>query len=460
MKGALILSMVVKALGAVLEIGSQVIITRFGSVELFGEYSFMVSVAEIVCWVFFSGIVKTNAFWIANGYDLRPWRKKFFVFYALPVVIILAMLLGLGYSALAALAVFAGLGYALQMDFSSISLAFKRYKFFLTGEYVVSRIVILFGALTLSFFDALNEASVVVLYALGYIASVSFFIIGGHGSEGGLKHLSEQNERGLARQTAIFQATDVANGLVNQAPTIIQYAFAGAFQAGVLSVVLVTKKIISFVAGPTAKVYLPEFARLYGEKDFEGLKRVYSDIVVLQLCFVLPICLVMIGAPDAILSIYNPQLEQYGSYMQFASVIFFVMVLFGPQGNLLSMTGRERIEAGTKGVSLVAMIVTMAATFGDPLFVMYGIAAQVIVDSFGKLWFVTRAVGGFPIGVSSAFKLVLPFALCLGVVELAGFSGILRLVLALVLACVLCVVLVLLFYWKEIKERLKGRLLR
>lgn len=454
MKGALVLSMVVKALGAVLEIASQVVITRFGGVDLFGHYSFNVSIAEIICWVFFSGLVKTNAYWVANGYDLRGWRRRYFLLYALPVVIILAASLGLIYSAIAVVAVAAAFGYALQMDFSSISLAFKHYRFFLTGEYVVSRLVILIGVVLLVATGLLNIATVTVLYALGYVASVSFFIAGGKGSEDGLKKLAKSKERSLVRQTAVFQATDVANGLVNQAPIIIQYAFAGAFQAGVLSVVLVTRKIISFVAGPTAKVYLPEFAKLYGERDYDGLKRVYSDIIILQLCFVLPICLVMVGAPESILAIYNPTLKDYGSYMQFASCIFFLMVLFGPQGNLLSMTGAERIEATTKWVSLVAMVLTMAVTFGDPLFVMYGIAAQVVVDSFGKLWFVSKAVGGFPIGVKDALKLSLPFAICLLIVGLSGFSSIQRLLLAAVLAAVLCAFLIVLFYRDEIVARL------
>ena len=454
MKGALVLSMVVKALGAVLEIASQVVITRFGGVDLFGHYSFNVSIAEIICWVFFSGLVKTNAYWVANGYDLRAWRRRYFLLYALPVVIILAASLGFIYSAIAVVAVTAAFGYALQMDLSSISLAFKHYRFFLTGEYVVSRLVILVGVVGLASAGLLNIATVTVLYALGYVASVSFFIVGGKGSEDGLAKLAKSKERGLVRQTAVFQATDVANGLVNQAPIIIQYAFAGAFQAGVLSVVLVTRKIISFVAGPTAKVYLPEFAKLYGERDYAGLKRVYSDIIILQLCFVLPICLVMIGAPESILAIYNPSLKEYGSYMQFASCIFFLMVLFGPQGNLLSMTGRERIEAATKWVSLVAMVLTMAVTFGDPLFVMYGIAAQVVVDSFGKLWFVSRAVGGFPIGVKDAIMLGLPFVICLLIVELSGFSSIQRLLLAAVLAAALCAFLIVLFYRDEIVTRL------
>lgn len=454
MKGALVLSMVVKAFGAVLEIASQVVITRFGGVDLFGHYSFNVSIAEIICWVFFSGLVKTNAYWVANGYDLRAWRRRYFLLYALPVVIILAASLGFIYSAIAVVAVAAAFGYALQMNLSSISLAFKHYRFFLTGEYVVSRLVILTGVVVLAETGLLNIATVTVLYALGYVASVSFFIVGGKGSEDGLKKLAKFKERSLVRQTAVFQATDVANGLVNQAPIIIQYAFAGAFQAGVLSVVLVTRKIISFVAGPTAKVYLPEFAKLYGERDYAGLKRVYSDIIILQLCFVLPICLVMIGAPESILGIYNPSLKEYGSYMQFASCIFFLMVLFGPQGNLLSMTGRERIEAATKWASLVAMVLTMAVTFGDPLFVMYGIAAQVVVDSFGKLWFVSRAVGGFPIGVKDAIKLGLPFAICLLIVELSGFLSLQRLLLAAVLAAALCAFLIVLFYRDEIVARL------
>lgn len=457
MKAALVLSMALKALGAVLEIAGQIVITRLGSVELFGEYSFNVAIAEMVCWVFFSGIVKVNAFYVANGYDLRAWRRKYFLLFVFPVIIVLAAGFGLLWSAAAAVAVLAALGYAFQMNLSSIALGCRKYRVSLLGEYLVSRLVIVAGALVLAWTNRLTPMSVTVLYALGYVGSVAFFLIVRSKVRQGDLELSSAQRKMLPRQTLTFQMTDVANGLVNQAPTIVQYLFAGAFQAGVLSVVLVTRKVISFVAGPTAKVYLPEFARLYGEGDFTGLKRVYSDIVILQMCFVLPICLVMVGASSEILSIYNPALAEYGSYMQFASLIFFVMVLFGPQGNFLSMTGKEHVEAWMKWASLAAMVVAMALTFGDPLFVMYGIAAQVLVDSFGKLYFVMRAVGGFPIGIRDALKLAIPFACALAVLCASGLSGATKLGAACGMACLLCAVLVFAFYGDAIRKRLSRK---
>ena len=351
----------------------------------------------------------------------------------------------------------AALGYAFQMDLSSIALGCRKYRVSLLGEYLVSRLVIVAGALVLAWANRLTPMGVTVLYALGYVGSVAFFLIVRSRVRQGNLELSAAQRKMLPRQTLTFQMTDVANGLVNQAPTIVQYLFAGAFQAGVLSVVLVTRKVISFVAGPTAKVYLPEFARLYGEGNSAGLKRVYSDIVILQMCFVLPICLVMVGASSEILSIYNPALAEYGSYMQFASLIFFVMVLFGPQGNFLSMTGKEHVEAWMKWASLAAMVAAMALTFGDPLFVMYGIAAQVLVDSFGKLYFVVRAVGGFPIGIRDALKLGIPFVCALAALCASGLSGVAKLGSACGMACLLCAVLMLSFYGSSIRKRLSRK---
>ena len=457
MKAALVLSMVLKAFGAVLEIAGQVVITRLGGVELFGEYSFNVAIAEMVCWVFFSGIVKVNAFYVANGYDLRAWRHRYFLFFVLPITVILAAGFGLLWSAAAAVAVLAALGCAFQMNLSSIALGCRKYRVSLVGEYLVSRFVIVAGALALAWAGCLTPMGVTVLYALGYVGSVAFFLVARSRVRQGDFELNAAQRKALPRQTLTFQMTDVANGLVNQAPTIVQYLFAGAFQTGVLSVVLVTRKVISFVAGPTAKVYLPEFARLYGEGDFAGLRRVYSDIVILQMCFVLPICLVMVGASSEILAIYNPVLAEYGSYMQFASLIFFVMVLFGPQGNFLSMTGKEHVEAWMKWASLAAMVAVMALTFGDPLFVMYGIAAQVLVDSLGKLCFVMRAVGGFPIGIRDALKLGVPSACALVVICASGLSGIARLGVACGMAFLLCAVLVLTFYGDAIRRRLSRK---
>lgn len=454
MKSALVISILVKGFGALFEIAAQVLITRFGSVALFGEYNFYVSVAEIICWLLFSGIVKLNAYYVANGQDISQFRRKFWLVFALPITILLSALGGLAYSALFAIVVAGSYCYGMQLNLSSVFLACGRYKVSLFGEYLVSRAVLLIGVVAMIAFGTLGVDQLVAIYILGFVTSVCFFIAKKQHFEIAVNPIKSEGYGEVLRKQVRFQLTDVANGLINQAPVIVQYLFSGAFQAGVLSVVLVTRKVISFIAGPTAKIYLPEFARSYGRGDLSGLRKTYREIVLLQMCFVLPICLVVIGAPESLLAIYNQQLVEYGLWMRAAAGVFMVMVLFGPQGNLLSMVGQERIEMWSKWLSLAVMVTVMALTFGDPMFVFYGIAAQVVADAAAKLIFLIRVLGGFPIGLADWFRLGLPFLTMTLVVAWLPFGAMLKLVLSGFFAVALCVTLVLLFFRHSIASRL------
>lgn len=445
----------VKGLGAIIEMANQVLITRFGGVALFGEYNYYVSAAEIICWVFFSGIVKINALHVANGEDVSHFRRGYLLYFAVPVTLVLSML-SAWFSPLLMLSTVAALLYACQMDLSSYCLAMKYYKLSLCGEYLVSRLVILIGVLILIKSAGLSTVTLIFVYTLGYVASIIFFLITRHTVSGVNQVTKGISNKKLIRQYLTFQMTDVANGLINQSPVIIQYAFSGAYQAGVLSVVLVAKKVISFVAGPTAKVYLPEFAKRYHEGDMAGLRKTYREIVLLQLCFVMPICVVMLGASKGLLTVYNSELADYDGYLRFASIIFLVMVIFGPQGNLLSMAGQERVEAVTKWVSLAAMVIVMAVTYGDSLFVMYGIAAQTIVDAFAKLFFIIRLLHGFPLGITDWAKLLLPSAVCLVILKVASLGVWAELALACLLAVALCIVCLASFFGSEIAAKLHG----
>lgn len=449
MKTALVLSIAIKAIGALLEIANQVLIARFGGVELFGTFNFYVSLIEIVCWVCFSGIIKTNVYYISIGKDVKRFRAGFFALFALPLVILLSIVASL-YSLLMVVAMVAALLYAYQMSASSVLLAFRCYKVSLIGEYIISRLVMIVGVVVLLIAGTMNETALIAVYALGFAVAVLYFMLakrlrGVPLEKGELPELGE-----VVKKQASFQLTDVGNGLVNQAPVIVQFVFAGAFQAGVLSVILVAKKIISFIAGPTSKIYLPEFAKRYNEGDFVGLREVYREIVLLQMCFVLPICLIIMGAPDAVLSIYNPRLTGYAGYLQLAACIFFIMVAFGPQGNLLSMVGKEAIETRTKWVSIAVMALVMAATFSSDLFVLYGIAAQMVVDSFAKLYFVAKELGTFPISLSDWFKVLGPFTVLLVAARLLPFGMYANLGIVGLMALFLVAMEVLMFFGGQV----------
>lgn len=61
-----LLSVILKGLGAVLEVLLQVMITRMLGLAGYGTYSTWVSAADLVYWVLFSGITKCNTFYLSN----------------------------------------------------------------------------------------------------------------------------------------------------------------------------------------------------------------------------------------------------------------------------------------------------------------------------------------------------------------------------------------------------------
>lgn len=454
MKTALIISVFIKVFGSLFEIVNQILITRFGGVSLFGEYSFYIALIDIICWVIFSGIVKTNAFYISNGKDIRSFHKRFYFLLALPLVILSTLVLG-HYSVFLSIVVIGAYLYGIQMNLSSILLAHGKYRVSLFGEYLLSRVTIFILVLVLISTNTLSAFALVLSYSIGFLVSVTFFLIKCHDINHEGTVLTQLEKKKLIRRRVNYQLTDVANGLITQLPMIVQYLFAGAFNAGVLSVVLVARKLINFIGGPAVKVYLPDFAKRWSSRDIFGLKKSYREVVLLQMCFILPVSLILIASPEAILAIYSPELEPYTDYLQFAALVFLFMVMFGPQGNLLSMAEQESKETWTKWLSLAAMIGVMALTSHDEKFVLYGIAAQALVDALLKYGAVCKTLQGAPIKVSDWLILFIPFALLVYILTSLSLDTTEQLLCSCLGAIVLCVFESLVFFRSQISNKAK-----
>ena len=57
-----ILSVILKGIGAVLEIALQILLTKLIGLSGYGSYSTWISGADLLFWVFFSGLIKCNTF--------------------------------------------------------------------------------------------------------------------------------------------------------------------------------------------------------------------------------------------------------------------------------------------------------------------------------------------------------------------------------------------------------------
>ena len=113
-------------------------------------------------------------------------------------------------------------------------------------------------------------------------------------------------------------------------PILLQYFFTGAFEAGIVSVVLMVKKLVNFISGPTAKVFLPEFSRMYHAGDKAGIKRCYASIMRIQMLFAGSMAVVLVGYPQVLLSILAEELLPYTKQFVGCALVFILIATLGP----------------------------------------------------------------------------------------------------------------------------------
>ena len=78
----LLMSILLKGLGAVLEILLQIAITRGIGVSGYGIYTTWINAADLIFWCLFSGIVKCNTFYLSGQQtSLKDFKRTPIVFH-------------------------------------------------------------------------------------------------------------------------------------------------------------------------------------------------------------------------------------------------------------------------------------------------------------------------------------------------------------------------------------------
>ena len=293
-----LLSVILKGLGAVLEVLLQVMITRMLGLAGYGTYSTWVSAADLVYWVLFSGITKCNTFYLSNkGTELRRFKAKYYSCYVLPVLTTLALVLALekGRGGYTVIALITGMEL-LVMDHSSTMMAQGQPGCALFGEYVLGRLFLVLGTLVLYKTERLSLGTLLALYVIQYAGILVLFLI----------KRDREPRRDISKELSLrkwgsYQRADLIQALISQMPILLQYFFTGAFEAGIVSVVLMVKKLVNFISGPTAKVFLPEFSRMYHAGDKAGIKQCYASIMRIQMLFAGSMAVVLVGYPQVLL---------------------------------------------------------------------------------------------------------------------------------------------------------------
>lgn len=392
-------SVVLKGLGAVLEILLQIVITAHLGVSGYGTYSAWINFADLLFWVFFSGIVKCNTFYLSGRETtIRSFKKRYLLGYAIPVLTAAAVIGALfGRSAMLAAVPVITLLELLVMDRSSTLITRGRSGVSLIGEYVLGRLTLVLGTAALGMAGVLGLPALLCLYVLQYLIVIAFFLL----KQGRGKVYEDISAEVSLQKWGAYQRSDLMHAMIEQMPVVMQYFFSGAFEAGVVSVVLLVKKLINFISGPTAKIFLPEFSRLYHAGEHDRIRGVYGSIMRIQMLVVGPLAVVLLAFPRVILGILAQELVSYDWLFMGCSVIFLLVATLGPCGGILQMTGNEKMDNRIRLYALVLMAAVMVLTARDAYFVLYGLCVQVAAEAAAKYVYICRWMKRAPTGLGS-----------------------------------------------------------
>ena len=381
-----------------LEILIQIVITRTIGVGGYGTYSNWVNVVDLIYWILFSGLVRCNTFYLSDlNVSIGAFRKKYYLRYVLPLLAAAAAVSLILHRPFLCLILAAVLLELLVQDRSSTYMARRRSTTALFGEYVLGRAVLLIGIVVLFRLPLQGEALpyLMSLYLAQFALILLYFWLSRrpetHPVEGSVS----------LRKLARFQRADIMVSLITFAPVVLQYAAVGAFEAGVVSIVMIVKRLVNFISGPAAKIFLPEFSRAYQAGNMEAIRASYSSIMRIQMLFVGPLSVVLIGFPHVVLRILAHELIPYSGLFVMCAACFLLSAALGPSAGLMQMTNHEKQDNLYRETALLVMILIFVILRKNPFFVLYGLCAQTAIEAVGKFIFISRWMGSTPVPVKT-----------------------------------------------------------
>lgn len=398
-----LISVILKGIGALLEILLQILITKEIGINGYGTYSAWINAADLLFWVLFSGLVKCNTFYL-SGRDstISAFKKKYYGLYVFPLLTIAVVAVIMISRNIAPCFVLIIVGLELLvLDCSSTLIARGRSIKSLIGEYILGRFVLVIGILLLKNKSKLNIYSLLTLYIVQYVLILIFFLIRNKKGEGNYKDISDKVS---VEKWCAYQRSDLMHSMIEQMPVVLQYFFSGGFEAGVVSIILLVKKLINFISGPTAKIFLPEFSRLFHAGEPQKIRGSYASIMNIQMLIVGPLAVVLLGYPRVVLRFLASELIQYSSLFIICSIIFLLVATLGPCGGILQMTGKEKMDNRCREAALLGMVLVMLLAHKDPYFVLYGLCTQIALEAVAKYIFVCRWMKTAPVGICLYLK--------------------------------------------------------
>jgi O-antigen/teichoic acid export membrane protein len=133
--------------------------------------------------------------------------------------------------------------------------------------------------------------------------------------------------------------------------------FSTEVDAGIYNVALRVAMMTSLTLQAVNSIAAPKFAENYSRQDKNGLNKVINQSTKLILYSSTPILLGCVIFSRPILSIFGPAFKDGYLVLIIIAIGQFFSALCGPVGNILNMTGHERIVKNTMSSALIINLI-------------------------------------------------------------------------------------------------------
>lgn len=416
---AMIFSIFIKGLAAIIELLTQLFISNYMGVSSFGTYTFFISVIECGYFLLFSGSIKINTFYLSTlSVTIDDFRKKYNLFFVIPIIILIFIFSLIIKNFFVSTSIIIVFIYYLALDKSSIFFAKGKQLQALFGEYLIGRIMMLISVVICFNLNYLSTFVLLCLFGVQYLVIYIWFVC----------FESKMPKGTVATKVDLhklfeYQQSDIASSLITYTPALLQFFASGAFATGFIGVVSVVRKFVYFISGPTAKVFLPEFSKLYKQNKIDLLQETYLMIVKIQMIFIGAIGVAVVGFPKLLLSIFNSKLVPYTSLFLLTGVCLLFIASLGPVVGILQMTGNEKIATINQWISIATMVVSWLLLHNSTYFVIYGLCIQALIEGFLEYLTICLWMKRFVVSPQQFLKLWMPIVTISILVKMGNFEN-------------------------------------
>ena len=143
----------------------------------------------------------------------------------------------------------------------------------------------------------------------------------------------------------------------NYLTTLIVGALDGARAAGVYTAVQKGAEVIVIILYATNMSLAPAIARLHARKDWSGLERTTEHMARATLVVSAPVAIAFMVFPHLYLGLFGAGFQTGATALVILALGQLINAAAGPSGNVLLMTGQERMAVRGVAVGLLANIV-------------------------------------------------------------------------------------------------------